>query len=110
MKRVLLLLLLSIPLVASAQTRPGKIARTPQEPNVSSGQAVIGYGRDCFGNGKPSDMAAQITKTASGVGYLTTIVELDGASGVAGTNRYTTTIDTSVANTINTSCATWSTP
>lgn len=91
MKKFLLIaiLLFSIPSFAATS---GKIQRSNSEQIGIPPTAAVGYGRDCFGNGKPADMKTTMSQAASGVGSFKTITQTEGS------NIYILTDDTSVAN------------
>ena len=104
MKKVIALTLIMLAYPAYA-AMISKLPRSNSEQSGSPPTSATTYDRDCAGNGKPRGLTATIVTVASGVGSVVTITELDGTSGVACTNTWKSTVDTSVAGTTSTTCS-----
>ena len=96
--------MLIVPLAFAA----GLVRLDTSQTNQFAPNAVIGaYKPYCDGTGVVAGnyipAAAHLAYNASGV--LSTVTEMDGASGVASTNTFVTTITTSASGVTDTSCA-----
>lgn len=102
MKKILVFLLFAFsvaavaaPLIKKDFYQNGDMQATPS----------VGYSLDCDGNQKPNGLHAVILSAASGVGNVVTITENTNANQFPASRTWITTIDTSISNRTEPTCA-----